>query len=191
MADVLDVAQTRIVEILEQNRGALIAGVDADIPLPEGLLRRAPDGISLRDDKFVMKAIDRFYQVEWLGRRHAPTLQNPRDQWQRRMFRWRLDVAYAFGTGSANFVHRQNAEVGSAAAREARKRALSESERVSRALTCAEIFQDAVPGADVTLTACHEDGESTVEIVSSIRLICSTPYVVWLSYRRGTNLAPA
>ena len=63
------------------------------------------------------------------------------------------------------------------------------SERISRALICPAIFQDA-PGANPRMVDCFEDGESSIELQPPTRLICGTPYVVWVSYRRTTNLAP-
>lgn len=189
MADILDAVEARIVAILESNRGAAIAGVDSSIPLPTGLFRRPVGGMSVRDERYPPKQLDRVYQLEWLTRRHAPAPQNPKDPWQRRMFRFRLDIAYAFGSVSSQYTHTTGAEVAATVAQVARKRALSESERVSRALTCPAIFQDA-PGADVTLVDCFEDGESSIELLPPTRLICGTPYLVWVSYRSTANLAP-
>lgn len=189
MADILDTVEARIIEILEQNRGAAIAGVDPSIPLPTGLLRRPVGAMSVRDERDPPKQFDRVYQIEWAERTAVPRPQNQNDGWQRRNFRFRLDVAYVFGSVASQFTHPVGAETASDLARAARKRALSESERIARALTCARIFQD-TPGADVTLVDCFEDGPSTIELRPPTRLICSTPYVAWVSYRRTANLAP-
>jgi hypothetical protein len=187
----LDPVEGRLVAVLESNRGG--SGMSADAAaraIPAGWFRRVQRGAPLRDPGLAVEAFDRAYQFEWLSIGDDPDPANGLDSTSLRRVTFTLAVGYVYGTDFASFVHRVPSESTSQAdsAPRARMRALSDAERIYRALSFNEIVTG--DGLDPAIVGIWRDGPSAVEDLGGGRLACLTPYRALILVSAAGSYAP-
>ena len=105
-----------------------------------------------------------------------------------RTARFTLLVAYAEGPALEDYVHVASVtETQATAAANARKRALSDAERIRRALCFPALYSGGVSPEIVSLS---REGASTVERLFEGVLLCATTYRVVIAVPMGTSFDP-
>jgi hypothetical protein len=187
----LEPVESRLVAVLESNRGG--SGMSADAAaraIPVGWFRRVQKGAPLRDSAVPPEHFDRGYQIEWLSIGDDPDPANGLDSTSLRRAVFTLEVGYVYGPEWDGLIHAAPGETASASLSVtiARMRALSDAERIYRALSFSEI----VTGSDIdpAIVAIWRDGPSAVEDLGGGRLACVTPYRALLLVSATASYAP-
>lgn len=188
MAAYFDAIETRIAAILYGGRGADGSlGSDATArSIPAGRFRWSQDGVSQRDPAIPAAERDRAYSIDWESISDSDD-SNELDGEAIRWARFTLLVSYAEGTSLAEYAHTAGAEVAATVVSNARKRALSDAERIRRALCFPALY-----GSDTSpvIVGIDREGASTVERLTEGVLLCATTYRLILAVPMGTTFDP-
>lgn len=167
--------------ILAQGRGAdgSLGSPAQDRSIPSGAFRASPRNAPLADPQVGTESFDRAYRVEELSIGDPPYAFNTLSSAQLRVLRLALDVGYVYGEASA-FIHAWPSSKESAATViwEARQRAISDAERIKRALTFRALYQDA--SDDPIIVCITRDGDTQIMDLGAGRLVARTVYAVTL-----------
>jgi hypothetical protein len=192
MALLLDPIETRIDAVMTAARGTGggFTPLAQSLAIPTGWYRRVPGGASVRDEALELAAFDRSYSVDWTSIADDPDPGNLYDTNALRMVRFDLVLGFLYGADHAEYIHRAPSisEPKALVLPAAKRRALSEAERVYRALSFGEIVQ----GTDIDpqIVAVWRDGPSTIEDLRGGRLVCTTPYRVQIYAATAGSYAP-
>lgn len=192
MPQILDALETRIVSIMEQNRGGTGMSSDAAArALPDARWRRSVDNAALRDPRYEPTAFDRAYELDWSAIGDFPDVENPLDGTTLRELWLNLNVGHAYGVAASNQVDIASGTFEDAATSviNAKKRALSDAERIKRALTFSEIFSGAL-GSSITWVGCVRRGRTTTEDLGGGKLLSVTPYQIIISQAPSVTYDP-
>lgn len=191
MSTLLATFVTRTDAILGQGRGAdgsLGAGAQLR-SIPAGVFRPTPNNAPLTDERIGSESIDRAYRREVMSIGSGPYARNTLASSQLRQARIAFDVGYIYGQAT-DFVRLWpgTTESASTSVWEARERALSDAERIERALTFAGLYQES--GDDPAIVYIMRDGDTNLLDLGAGRLIARTVYVVTLQENVATNYQP-
>jgi hypothetical protein len=143
--------------------------------IPAGRFRTSPDDASVRDPEYPAPALDRAVSIEWISVEDDPdSITNEYDTRQLRQARFSLLVAYVVGPANAAFVRTIAGETAATAAAYPTRRALSDAERIRRALSWHGLV--AGDGLAPDVVQLHRDGPTTVESLSPGVMLSVTPY---------------
>lgn len=189
MPSLLDTAETRLVAVLEGERGKTgLGSLAAAKYIPAGWLRRSGNRAALRDPEYPIGEYDCAYELEWLASEDLPEPSNPFDGQLLRTVRLRINVGHLYGKGSSTFVDTGASETGSTAVLNARKRAIVFAEAVYGALSVPDIWQDY--SADPALVDCVREGPTVIEDLGGGRLLSATVFKLLLCLVGTTRYAP-
>lgn len=191
MTTLLATFVTRTDAILGQGRGAdgsLGAGAQLR-SIPAGVFRPTPNNAPLSDDRIGTESFDRAYRREVIDIGSGPYARNTLASSQLRQARIAFEVGYVYGQ-AADFVRLWPGTTESAptAVWEARERALSDAERIDRALTFAGLYQES--GDDPAIVYIDRVGTTDLLDLGAGRLIARTVYTVTLQENVATNYQP-
>ena len=189
MTAYLDEIETRLGAVLFSGRGADGAlGSDALArSIPEGRFRWSQDGVSQRDPAIPAAERDRALSIDWESISDSDD-SNELDGEAIRWARFTLLVAYAEGPALEDYVHVASVtETQATAVANARKRALSDAERIRRAICFPALFGG---GTSPTIIGCDREGASVVERLTEGVLLCATTYRLILAVPMATSFDP-
>lgn len=193
MAQVLTALETRLGDILFRARGADNSlGLDAaQRSIPADRFRPVSSDAPLRDPSYPREQFDRAARFEWLSVGDEGNPNNPLNGPQFRRARLALVVGYAQGADVAiqPYIKLSGSETAAGAAMAARLRALSDAERIYRALAFPALLTGA-PVIDPVPLSCFREGASEVEDLGDGRLLCTTVYAVRFESQSGTTYDP-
>ena len=190
MSALFDAIETRIADILISGRGADGAlGSDATArSIPAGRFRWSADGVSQRDPAIPAAERDRALSIDWESVSDSEDDANELDGEAIRTARFTLLVAYAEGPALEDYVHVASVtETQAVAAANARKRALSDAERIRRALCFPALYGG---GVSPEIVGIDREGASTVERLFEGVLLCTTSYRLVLAVPMATSFDP-
>ena len=171
----------RVDAILSQGRGADGSlGTPAQVrSIPAGVFRPSPNNAPLTDERVGTESFDRAYRREELTIQDEPYANNTLSSSQLRVMRVALDVGYVYGQASA-FIHTWPGSTESAATViwEARSRAISDAERIKRALCFQPLYQGA--SDDPVIVCITREGATEFQDLGAGRLIARTVFSVTL-----------
>lgn len=191
MAQFFDAVETRILAVVCGGRGADGSlGAEAQArSIPASRFRKPSNDASVRDPGVPAVELDRVVSVEWLSSEDDPdSLSNERDTSQLRQVRFNLLVAYVAGAGVSDFVHLASgtSETRAGAAAYPNRRALSDAERIRRALAWPSLVQGTTP----EVVQLHREGPTTLEAIDAGRIVSVTPYRATLEVNMTTTFDP-
>lgn len=189
---VLSVARGRILDILVSGRGAngSLGSTAQGASIPAGRFRSPALNVTPRDGAAEGGGFDRMVFLEWQSIEDTDGTANPLDSSQLRNATLVLLVGYMGGTDLATFVHPINSgESTTTATQEVRERALSDAERIKRALADPDLIRGA-PSTNPAVVACTRAGPSSVETLGDGRFLCATPYRVLLDLSNADTYDP-
>lgn len=191
MAQFFDAVEARVLAVVCSGRGADGSlGADAQArSITAGRFRKPANDASVRDPAYPAAELDRAVSVEWLSVEDDPdTLSNERDTKQLRQARFNLLVGYAAGIDASAFVHLASGttETQAGAAAYPYRRALSDAERIRRALAWGPLVQGTTP----EIVQCVRDGATTLEPIDLGRVVAITPYRLTLEVDMTTTFDP-
>jgi hypothetical protein len=187
----LDAASTRLVAILTQGRGADGSlGAEAQTcSIPADRFRLSQSNAPLRDGSQNRGALDRAIRLEWSSIEDAGAPDNELDSVQLRWLHLSLQVAYVQAQGDvAAFAKTIGSETAAAVIQDARKRALSDAERIRKAVTSPFLFP--YGSTDPVLLSCDREAPTTLEDLGDGIVIATTPYRVLYQANSGTTYDP-
>ncbi len=200
MTQLLDPIEDRIVAILECERGRF--AIDGTVPFapttdtlaryfPSKRLRRSSYAAPLIDPAYPAGSFDRSYDIKWTTLAEDPDPQNPLDSTQEVELGFDLDVGFAYGRETPQFVSLVGTEVALDAATFARKRALSEMHRILRSLTFPAIF-DGDLGQSMTFVEMTRalNTKVTLDDRGGGRLIATASMAILIEVPTGTSFDP-
>lgn len=191
MSTLLSTFVARTDAILAQGRGAdgsLGAGAQLR-SIPSGVFRPTPNNAPLTDDRLGSESVDRAYRREVMDIGSGPYARNTLASSQLRLARIAFEVGYVYGQASAFVrVWPGTTESASTSVWEARERAISDAERIERAMTFAGLYQES--GDDPMIVYLMRDGTTDLLDLGAGRLIARTVYVVTLEENVSTNYQP-
>jgi len=192
MAQLLDAPEARLLAILTSGRGASGMGAEAAArAIAADFFRRFPSNAPAGEDRVGSESIDRGLELEWVDLGDVPAADNELNGVQSRACRVNVRVTYAYGPEADNFVVAQGSESAGTVVLNARKRALSDAEKIRRALCFPTLFQDAgVEASDPVIYNVTRVGSATVALVGPGRLECVSPFLVEIEYTTLTAYAP-
>lgn len=190
MASLLDEIDARILDVVCSGRGTGVGfGTEAQArAVPSGDFRSTAHDASLRGPTYPLDAFDRAVQVSWLSLADEPEISNEMDATSLRTARFELLVGYVTSEAHQHYVRLLGSENRATAAVRWERRALSDAERIKRALCFAEIA--AGPLTVVRLIGLARDGASTREDLGEGRGISITPYQLRFDYTTSGSIAP-
>jgi len=173
----LDEIERRIADVLCEGRGSDGSlGADAQTrSIPAGRFRWSATGVSQRDPLIPAAERDRTISLDWESVSDSEADANELDGEAIRTVRLTLLVGYVDGPGQAEYVHPIDgtAETRALAAANARRRALSDAERIRRALCWPDLYgSDTAP----SIVLCAREGASAIEPLTNGVLLCATTY---------------
>lgn len=177
---IFGVIRGRIIDVLVNGRGADGSlGVTAQSrSIPAGRFRTPADNVSPRDANAEGPAFDRSVFLEWESVEDADQTSNPVDGPQMRYATVRVLVGYMGAGALTDFLHPINAgEAAATSLEEVRERALSDAERIKRALADPDLIRGGT-ALDPAVIACTRAGASSMEYLGGGRFLCSTTYRV-------------
>lgn len=191
MSGYLDEIEARMAAVLCDGRGADgTLGTDAQgRAIPAGRFRWTRDGVSQRDPAIPDAERDHALSFDWTSAADSPDDSNEIDGDAIRHVRLELLVAYVEGPALAQlaFPSPGTGETKAAAVANARKRALSDAERIRRALCFPSLFGG---GTAPEIIGCSREGASTIERLTSGVLLCATTYLLILAVPMGSDFDP-
>lgn len=139
--DYLSQVETRIDAVLAEGRGvAGELGTEAQLrAIPVGIFRKQPDNADMSDLSMPPELFDRGYFLRFLILTDSPDSNNPYQSVQFRTISLRVTVGYVYGASSTQFVDAQGTETKAVAALRADRRAISDGNRIDRALRFAPL----------------------------------------------------
>lgn len=192
MARLFDAIESRFAAVLEQARGQSGLGTLAAARyIPTGRFRRAGNKAALDDAAYPVQEFDAAYDLTWLGLQDTgPDPANPLDGQTLRLARVTLRVGYVYGKGSTAFVDTAAGDTASAVVLQntARQRALSDAERIYRAVAITDIFDSTT--TDPQWQLMRREGATTVADLGGGRLLSSTTYVLLLTLDASSAYDP-
>lgn len=191
MAQFFDAVEARILAVVCSGRGADGSlGPDALArSIPSGRFRKPANDASVRDPAYPAAELDRAVSIEWLSVEDDPdALSNERDTRQLRQARFNLLVGYAAGIDASAYVHLASGtgETQAGAAAYPHRRALSDAERIRRALAWGPLVQGTTP----EIVQCVREGATALEPIDLGRVLSITPYRVTLEVNMTTTFDP-
>ena len=196
MSQVLDALEQRLTDVLANGRGADGSlGADAQArSIPVNRFRPADAGGSLTDPQYEAGKADRAFRWTWLSVTDLTGTRNPWDDPQPRRALVRLDVLYLAGAGAEIqpfvSVAAGTGETAAVAAVTATRRALSDAERIWRALGYPLLTRDS-PTTDPEIIGVQRAPEgSRAQELPGGRVLCSTVYVVDFQSNSSTTYDP-
>lgn len=189
MAELLAPIATRLVDVLENARGADGAqGADAQaLALPAGRYRRAPDRATLRDPALPVAEFDRAYHLLWRDADDWGAPPNPLDPAWTHVVHVELALGFVYGPGNEAMSTTVGAETQAENVLEPSRRALGDARRVASALTFPALVQG---GTDPAIVDIRLAGPRTTEDLGSGRLLVLLPLELWLWVTRATAYDP-
>ena len=181
----------RVDAILSQGRGADGAlGAQAQVrSIPAGVFRPPPNNAPLGDATLGTESYDRAYRREELSIEDDPYANNTLSSSQLRVMRVALDVGYVYGEAST-FIRTWpgTTESASAVVWEARQRAISDAERIKRALCFQPLYQAA--GDDPAIVVITRSGATEINDLGAGRLVARTVFSVTLQLNVSEDYDP-
>jgi hypothetical protein len=189
-ATLFDAIETRLDAITVGGRNN---GVDGAMRyLPVGDFRKALKTASLLDPEYPQGARDRAVEYDWSeigeGLDGDTEPSNPRDPRAIRTVVVIVRVGWVIGANLANFVQAIGAEVKVDCARDAKKRALSEGDRMALALSEPDLFHDA--SSEPRLTDCFRRGRTVWRDVGPGAGATDSRYVITIDRNQTTPMRP-
>ena len=189
---IFSVLEGRLNAILFSARGADGSlGADATArSIPLDRFRPAAGNAPLRDLAYPCEQLDRAVRLEWMGIEDAEGDDNELDSVMLRVARLSLQVGYVQGADVAvqSFAKLIGSETAAAVTVAARARALSDAERIRRALALSDLF--AYGGLDPVPLSCDREGGAAIEDLNDGRVVCATIYRVLYQADSATNYDP-
>lgn len=189
---IFSVLESRLNAILFSARGADGSlGADATArSIPADRFRPAASNAPLRDPAYPREQFDRAVRLEWMGVEDAEGDDNELDSVMLRTARLSLQVGYVQGAdaGIRPFAVLAGSETAAAVTVAARARALSDAERIRRALALSDLF--AYGGLDPVPLSCDREGSASIEDLNDGRVVCATVYRVLYQASAATNYDP-
>ncbi len=187
-----DLVEARLVEALEGARGSSGLGADALARFfPSGRLRRSTYAAPLTDPSFPKIDFDRGYELlmDGPGQDHDP--QNPLDGTELVALTCELQVGFAWGKETPQFISTTGTEVAATAVTFVRRRAVNEMHRILRALTFPAITCGDL-GSSVSIIECVRRPNAPVTTNDSIpgRLIKIATLDLLIEIPTATNYDP-
>lgn len=181
MTALLTGLRSRIDAILSEGRGVDGSlGAQAQIrAIPAGAFRGTPDNCPLTDAQLGAESVDRAYAVTFLSSSDDPLTNRVLSSAQVRTVVVVLDVGYVYGQLAA-FVHPWpgSTESASTVVWQASQRAISDAERIKRALCFFGLYQHS--GDDPAIVSIARNGASQVVDLGAGRLSCRTLFDVMI-----------
>lgn len=192
MAQLLDAPESRLLAILTTGRGTSGMGSEAAArAIAADYFRRFPSNAPAGEDRVGAESIDRGLELEWADLGDVPLADNEMNGVQSRVCRVNVRVTYVHGPEADNFAVTQGSESASTVALNARKRALSDAEKIRRALCFPVLFQDTgAESSDPVIYNVTRVGRSTVAPLGAGRLECVSPFDVEIQYTTLTAYSP-
>ena len=190
MTQPLDSTNTRLVAILTQGRGADGSlGSEAQIcSIPADRFRLTLANAPLRDPSYDRAQFDRAIRLEYLSIEDAGAPDNELDAIQLRALRVSIQVGYIEGADSVGSFAKLIGSETSAVAQTARVRALSDAERIRKAVTSPFLFP--YDSTDPVLLSCDREGATTLEDLGDGRVIAATVFRVLYQANSATTYDP-
>lgn len=186
MAQLLDVPETRLLAILTGGRGAdgTLGSQAQSASLAATVFRRLPQNAPAEESGVGGESVDRGLELEWADLGDTPDSDNEQNAVQSRIARCNVRVLYALGAGASGFVYAQGSEVAATVALNARKRALSDAERIRRALCFPALFQDGAGDSvsDPVIYNVTRIGRASCGVIGDERLVCVSAFDVEIQY---------
>lgn len=181
----------RVDAILAQGRGVdgTLGTPAQERSIPAGVFRPTPNNAPLTDDSVGTESFDRAYRREELTIEDAPYANNTLSSAQMRVMNVAIEVGYVYGQASA-FIRTWPGTTESAATAvwEARPRAISDAERMKRALCFRELYQDSAD--DPMIVAVTRSGQTVLTDLGAGRLTARTVYTVTLQLNASEDYDP-
>lgn len=183
--------RTRLDAILSGGRGSDGSlGVPAQTrSIPAGVFRATPNNAPITDPTLGTESVDRAYRIEELSIEDDPYANNTLSSAQLRVMLVALDVGYVYGEASA-FIRTWpgTTESASAVVWEARQRAISDAERIKRAVCFQPLNQES--GDDPIIVVITRSGASVINDLGAGRLSCRTVLSVTLQLNVNEDYDP-
>lgn len=181
MAQLLDPFRTRILAVIQGrgNDGSL--GTDALARAVPNADQFRPTDASPRQAAFPAQAYDRGLFLRWDGVGDHPFLDSRMADYGEREFSLVIEVGYIGTPAQSGMTHLlpSTSETAANAARYARERALSDAERIDRALTWYELTGGSLDANNQSIIeVTRELNKSPIEELPDGRLLLTMPYAV-------------
>ena len=181
----------RVDAILSQGRGvngALGTGAQ-ERSITAGVFRPTPNNAPLTDESVGTESFDRAYRREELTIEDDPYANNTMSSAQMRVLNVAIEVGYVYGQASA-FIRTWpgTTESASAVVWEARQRAVSDAERLKRALCFRDLYQDSAD--DPMIVVIRRNGQTVLTDLGAGRLTSRTVYSVTLQLNVNEDYDP-
>jgi len=186
----IDSTNTRLVAILTQGRGTDGSlGAEAQTcSIPADRFRLALANAPLRDPSYDRAAFDRAVRLEYLSIEDADGPDNELDSVQMRALYVSIQAGYIEGADSVGSFAKLIGSETTAVAQTARVRALSDAERIRKAVTSPFLFP--YDSTDPVLLSCDRQGRTEVEDLGDGRVIAATVYRVLYQANSDTTYDP-
>jgi hypothetical protein len=160
--------------------------------IPAGDFRKALKGGSLLDPEYPPGARDRAVEYDWSeigdGEDGATDPSNPRDPRAIRTVVIIVRVGWVSGANMDKFVEAIGSEDKVACARDAKRRAIEEADRMALALGEPDLFHDAA--SEPRLTDCCRKGRTTIVSVGPGAIASESRYVVTIDRNQQLPMRP-
>lgn len=192
MSQLLDLTEARLLAVLLSGRGSTGLGAGALARYyPADRLRRSPYAAPLIDPAYPAGSFDRAIEIQWTTLGQDPDPQNPLDGSELIRLGCTLNIGFAYGKETPQFISTTGSEVAETAATFVRRRAISEMHRVLRALTFPAIF-DGTLTSGMSLIECMREPKTQVTLtdLGSGRLLASVQLTLLLEVPTATSYDP-